>query len=379
MHITRASLMAWQFLLPLINEQKKNGHYVCICGAEDKYVSILRSRGIDVFIHKLKRSLNLYSILKAIFMIRQHIKNNRINVVICHTPLGSGVGRIAAKISGAHHIIYFAHGLPCSPAQNKFIWLFWFSIEKMLGKITDAIILMNDYDEKICKQYHFIKDIKNIFRISGMGVDLKKFNNQIENNHYRSIKEELGIKGEKKTVICIAYIVKEKGVFEYLEAARQICEKRHDVCFLLAGFGPSIKKLKMLSRRFKLEENLKILGWRDDINFLLKFSDIFVLPSYYFEGLPVSILEAMACCKPVITTKHRGCEDAVVDGVTGYLVPIRNPKKLAEKIIILLNDDQKRIYMGRAGRKIAERNYDIEKCSKLIIDKIETAINRREC
>src|SRR4030043_2281454 len=174
MHITRATLMVRQFLLPLIRVQRNRGHYVCVCGAEERCVPELRDEGIDVFTHQLKRTLNPYSILKAVFVIRRHIKNARIDVVICHTPLGAGVGRIAARMAGVRPIIYFAHGLPFVSGQNKIVWLFWLSIEKILGRITDAAILMNTYDENACKEYRLVKDVKNAFRVPGMGVDLQK-------------------------------------------------------------------------------------------------------------------------------------------------------------------------------------------------------------
>jgi glycosyltransferase involved in cell wall biosynthesis len=121
---------------------------------------------------------------------------------------------------------------------------------------------------------------------------------------------------------------------------------------------------------------VKILGWRDDIQDLVKASDVFVLPSYYMEGLPVSLLEAMACGKPVITTHHKGCEDAVVDGVTAFLVPVKEPDRLAEKMTALIEDEKLRERMGRAGRERVETVFELADCTREVVDTLERAVRR---
>ena len=99
----------------------------------------------------------------------------------------------------------------------------------------------------------------------------------------------------------------------------------------------------------------------------------FVLPTYYFEGLPVSILEAMACGKPVIATRHRGCEDVVVDEETGFLVPIKKVTPLVEKILRLLDDEQLRTRMGQAGRERVEQYFELDYCTDKIVEALEKA------
>ena len=119
-----------------------------------------------------------------------------------------------------------------------------------------------------------------------------------------------------------------------------------------------------------------MLGWRNDIPDLMKAADVFVLPSYYMEGLPVSILEAMACGKPVVTTRHKGCEDAVVDGETAFLVPVKQPAQLAEKILTLLSDSGMRERMGLAGRRRAEERFEMSDCTREVVEMMEQAFAR---
>jgi glycosyltransferase EpsD len=365
--------MVSQFLIPVIEAQKKRGDYVCVCGSGDSDVQKLRDIGIDVFTHRLKRRLNPFNMVKEIFRIKRVLIEQKIDVVVCHSPIGAGVGRMAARLAKTPNVIYFAHGLPCAPGQNILIWLFWFCIEKALGKITDAMLVMNNYDERLCKTHHLIKDTNKIFRISGMGVDLKKFKHETDDYERRQIRKELGIPEDKKIVLCVAYLIQEKGVFILLAAAEKICAQRNDIYFLLAGSGPSADKLKQKVKIAHMEDNFKLLGWRDDIDRLTRVADIFVLPTYYFEGLPVAILEAMACGKPVIATQHRGGEDIVVDGQTGFLVPIKQVDPLVEKIWCLLHDEQLRMRMGRAGRQQVELHFEISYCTKEIVETLEKA------
>lgn len=378
MHLSRATLMVCQFLIPVIEAQKKKGHYVCVCGSDDSYVQKLSNIGIDVFPHQLRRNLNPFSIIREIFRIKRILIEQKIDVIVCHTPIGAGVGRIAAKLAKTANVVYFAHGLPCAPAQNILVWLLWFCVEKILGYITDAVLVMNEYDEKLCKSHRLVKDINKVFRIPGMGADLEKFKDKTAENERRQIERELGIAENKKLLLCIAYLIRQKGVFLFLKAGREICTRRDDVYFLLAGDGPSMDKLRRIVERYHLEDNFKLLGWRDDIYRLMMAVDVFVLPTYYFEGLPVSILEAMACGKPVVATRHRGCEELVVDSKTGYLVPVRQVDPLIEKIELLVDDDNLRTSMGQAGRQRIERYFEANYCTDKIVEALEMACEKQK-
>jgi glycosyltransferase involved in cell wall biosynthesis len=107
----------------------------------------------------------------------------------------------------------------------------------------------------------------------------------------------------------------------------------------------------------------------------MKRCDLFVLPTYYSEGLPVTILEAMACGKAVITCKQRGCDEEIVENVTGYFVKPRNSEQLAEKIDLLLSNDILRSKMGKAGRKRVEQLFSLKKAIETFCSTISTIVN----
>jgi len=374
MHLVRATLMVRQFLVPVIEGQRERGHEVCVCGSDDAHARWLRERGIEVFCHGLRRSLNPLGIIREIKRIKRVLIEQRIEMLVCHTPLGGGIGRLAAWRAGTATVVYFAHGMTCAPGQSLWKWTFWYMVEKRLARLTDAIIVMNDYDELLCTGHRFLKPGGKVLRIPGMGVDLGRFSAEPALQERQALANELDLPIDSTWVLCAAYLIPEKGVFVFREAAQQICARRDDVCFLLAGEGPCFEPLRGMVERDGMTAHFKVLGWRDDMTRLMRAVDVFVLPTYYFEGLPVSILEAMACGKPVVATRHRGCEDTVRDGQTGFLVPIREMEPLAEKIEELAGDKGLRERMGRAGRHRIEEEFALEDCTAKILTALEFAV-----
>ena len=163
-------------------------------------------------------------------------------------------------------------------------------------------------------------------------------------------------------VILTARMVREKGIDTLIEAAEMLRnEMEGKVVFQLCG------GLHNNPKGYKAEElealcdgkYIQWLGHRNDVRELLMQSHIVTLPSYYREGLPKSLIEAAAIGRPIITTNSYGCKDTVDDGENGFLIPIQNPKTLADKLRILINDKSLREKMGRCGRLKAEKEFSI--------------------
>ena len=376
MHLSRAAETLRSFMIPTMQEQIRLGHEVSICTDESVHTEPLRQAGFEVFVHGMKRSLNPFGALQAVLRIRRFLIEQKIEVVICHNSLAGQVGRLGAWLAGTPEVVYFAHGLACGPAQSPLLWRLRYYAERAFAPCTTAIVIMNDYDENISKVGRLSRGPERVFRIPGMGVDLSKFSTEPAPHLREKLARELATEPGQKVVLCVARLIPEKGVVELVEAAQIVCRTRKDVVFLLAGTGPLMEKLRAMVRSAGIERQFKVLGWRNDVNDLMKCADILTLPSYYMEGLPVSILEAMACAKPVVATHHKGCEDAVVDGQTGYLVPVRAVGPLSEKLVALLDDATLRARMGQAGRRRVEQHYEIDHCTRTIVGVLENAMSR---
>ena len=196
------------------------------------------------------------------------------------------------------------------------------------------------------------KVVKNISNhsilIQGSGVDLSVF-------------KASPLPSGVPVVILPSRMLTEKGVYEFVEAAKIVNNSKKMARFVLVGdidqFNPSSVSQDELSAW----ENMGVvegLGFCDDMHSVLSIATIITLPSYR-EGFPKAIIEAAACGRAVVTTDVPGCRDAIEDGVTGLLVPVRDAKALAKAIISLLDDRERCAEMGRAGRRRAEQLFDV--------------------
>jgi len=375
LHLSRAAETLWWFLLPTMEAQKELGHQVLIC-TEGADAEKLRQLGYEVFTHGMKRSVNPWGALRAIWRIRRVLRERRVDAVICHNSLAGIVGRIAGRLAGTPNVVYFAHGLACGPAQGALNWQVRYQVEKRLAPLTDALLVMNGYDERLARRAPLARTPDRVLRIRGMGVDLSRFAPGAHPEIRARLARQLSVDPAQTFVLCVGRLIPEKGVLDFVEAARRLSAARRDAVFLLAGSGPLLEELRGQVAVAGAAEHIKILGWRDDIQDLVKASDVFVLPSYYMEGLPVSILEAMACGKPVVTTHHKGCEDAVVDGETALLVPVKQPAILAEKMLALLDDPALRDSLGQAGRRRVEQVFELSDCTREVVATLERALRR---
>ncbi|HEC80987.1 MAG TPA: glycosyltransferase family 1 protein, partial [Thermoplasmatales archaeon] len=182
----------------------------------------------------------------------------------------------------------------------------------------------------------------------------------------------------KKYIMFAGRIDREKGLFDLVESATYICSKRSDVFFIIAGKGRDLGKLQWSIRKAKLQDRFIFPGQvdKDQLVKLYQNATIFVFPSYH-EGLPGAVLEAMSCGLPVIATDVRGNRDLISNGETGILVPPRSPKKMAEAISMLLEDEKLRKTLGKNARKIVERSYTWDVVSNKFLRCYESLVEDR--
>jgi len=201
----------------------------------------------------------------------------------------------------------------------------------------------------------------------GNGVPLQAFGLSPNPN----LRAELGLDAEDKVVGFIGRLVWEKGVLELLEAMQQVVKEVPQAKLLVVGDTLASDRdrrvtehIKELIDRVKVQDVIRFAGFREDIPDLLAIMDLFVLPSHR-EGMPRTILEAMAAGKPVVATNIRGCREEVIHGVTGLLVPVGDSDALADAILMVLSDEELTSRMGEAGRKRVVAGFD----EKLVLER----------
>jgi glycosyltransferase involved in cell wall biosynthesis len=170
--------------------------------------------------------------------------------------------------------------------------------------------------------------------------------------------------------ILVARLLREKGVYVYINAARRIKAMRHDIRFLLLGSvdpNPGSVTLAEISE-WVAEGLIEHPGHVQDVRPWLAQASVFVLPSYYREGLPRSIQEAMAMGRPIITTNWVGCKETVDEGVNGYKVPIRNVDAVVEAMMKFIDRPELVAKMSGESRRIAESRFDVHKINALMLE-----------
>lgn len=172
------------------------------------------------------------------------------------------------------------------------------------------------------------------------------------------------------TFLLMARLLREKGVVEYVEAARLVKRSRPDVRFVLLG-GPDLNPTGLTEDEVGQWVREGVIEWPghvDDVRNWVARSSVFVLPSFYREGVPRSIQEAMAMGRPIITTDQVGCRDTVEPGVNGFLVPMRAVEPLAEAMLRFVERPNLIATMGAASRRLAEERFDVARTDRLLID-----------
>jgi len=346
-------------LLPLIDCLIEEDYEVHIACSPGQHLRELEDRGYSVHSIPIVRGISPFSNVTSLWRLFRLIRRERFDIVHVHTPVAAALGRIAARLARAPIVIYTAHGfyfheLMTPWKRRLIIWT-----EEVLGRwCTDMLFTQSSEDRETAIREGIANERKTI--CIGNGVDTGRF--VVESDP--AVRAELELSPDDKVIGFIGRLVREKGVEELLEAMGQVIKEIPKAKLLVVGDTlesdrdrRTTERLQELIQRNDLEDAIKFTGFREDIPELLAIMNLFVLPSHR-EGMPRSILEAMAAGKPVVATNIRGCREEVVHGETGYLVPVNDPCKLANAIIEIMSDKMLAERMGEAGRQRAIEFFD---------------------
>jgi len=239
--------------------------------------------------------------------------------------------------------------------QSKF---FNKKLLKVVIKNADGVIAMNqDMQQKIKKMYN-----RDIF-IVPTGIDLKRFNNLSR----KEIRASLNLKNDEKIILFIGNLRPVKGVIFLIQAMKFIIDKNMNVRLFIVGSGEERKNLENIVKKYDLQKYVTFFGRVSNLKISenIVASDLFVLPSLS-EGFPLVILEAMASGLPIIASNVGGLSEIIKDFENGFLVKPKNPEKIAEKVIFLLNDEKLRKTISKNNKEEAKKY-----CWKNVIEKLE--------
>lgn len=347
----------WFFLshrLPIALAAKEKGYRVTIVSKDTGKREEIEALGLRFINVEFERSgANPLHELRCIKILYKIYKSENPDIIHHVTLKASLLGCLAAKLSGIKRVVNAISGFGYNFTDER-TGIKQRIIRTMMNMAFKSkkfhFIFQNPDDINQFMKFNFVSE-SQIHLIKGSGVDLNKFT------------YEKPISKEKVQVILPARMLYDKGIIEFIQAAKKIKDKVVDKAeFVLVGDCDTINLSGIKEEDIKREIDVPFLNWigfKKDIFSVIKNSDIVVLPSYR-EGLPKSLIEACAVGRPIVTTDVEGCRECVIEGYNGYLVPAKNIETLSEKMEDLINDPEKRTRMGLNGRILAEKNFSID-------------------
>ena len=359
------------FRKELVLDLVKEGYEVfCLAeGYESSTKEIIVSWGAKPVEHNLKRSnLNPLADIIEVFKLRKILKDIEPDMVLTCFVKPVIFASLAAKLAGIKKRVGMIEGLgyaftPSTEKKGlkaKIIKFLQIQLYKIALPTLDKVLFLNPDDQRDLLIENNIK-VKSTEILGGIGVNL---------DYYRY--SEPKIKSDV-SFIFLGRLLREKGIFEFLEAAKVVKKEKPNTQFLVLGQIDKQNPTAMSEEKLQeyIDANIiEYLGYVKNVPDYIEKVDVFVLPSYR-EGVPKSTQEAMAMGKVILTTDVPGCRETVVDGVNGFLVPLFSAEKLAEKMLELINKPILVRSMGIESRRIAEEKFDVRKVNKRIISILE--------
>lgn len=293
----------------------------------------------------LVNHINPIKNLKAVVDTRKIILQGNYDIVHTHTKVAGVVGRLAAYTAGTRVIIHHVHGWGSPRELSTGKRMLYLLMEGISARYTNRIITVCKLDIQKGISHHIGK--KDKFTLIYNGIDVEKFRQCVDELQVRS---ELGINPGNKLVGMIARLNEQKNPLDFIRAAAIVAKNYSKVQFLIVGDGPLRSECEHLINELNLNDEIILLGYRNDVARILPTLTIAAMSSLW-EGLPLAFMESMCAGKPIVANNVDGSNEVVVDGETGFLVTPHKPMEMAERILFLLNNEALCKKMGNAAQE----------------------------
>ncbi len=361
-----------QFHLPHMKHLREQGWEVHVAAHDNLAVKNgLQLRYCDKFIETpFSRSPKSPDNLRAYRQLKRLLSEEHYDVILCNTPMGGIVTRLAAKKARKQgtKVVYMAHGFHFFKGSSKKAWMVFYPIEKHMARYCDLLITVNEEDCALALK-KFSKRTR-VAHIHGVGVDETRYRPATPEEQL-AMRQAEGLAPEDFVILCTGELNENKNQKTLVSAAAELKDKIPQLKVLLAGNGPKEQALREQIRAEGLEDSVKLLGYRTDLEKVVPAADLVVSCSKR-EGMPLNIIEAMLCKKPVAASHNRGHDELVQDGATGFLVPASDVRQLSDGIATLMNDPERGVRFGEAGYEAA-RAYTVTSVRRELIDIITAA------
>ena len=346
------------FRRSLIETLKANGYEVSVVAFDGEYEEQIKALGVEFrVIGDSNRSLNPFKALSLKKRYKKIINELSPDVVFTFMLKPNTFGVLAARAAGVKVIYSMVEGIGDVFINNSMKWKLVrcavsFLYKRSL-KHSKKVFFLNPDDKNEFLTRKFVRE-EQVVSLSGIGVDLERFDS-------REVKNE-------NVFLMIARMLRTKGIFEYCECARRVRAVRPDARFDYLGGEGNVTLADI--KEYIDDGSVNYLGTTSDVRPYLEDATFLILPSYR-EGCPVSVMEAEAIGRGIITTTNPGCKETVIDGVNGFLVEGKNVDAMVEKCIYVLDNPTEARKMCEESRRFAEEHFDKDKINKQILEVVE--------
>jgi len=313
-------------------------------GNEGSLMAEARSLGVRVeVVPGLVREIHPLRDPWAFVSLYRLIRRGRYDIVHTHISKAGVIGRLAARLANTPRIVHTYHGDVFDGYFGRGMSLALLTVERLAARCGTVMLAVSP---------------QLASRLTERGIRARRrpqvVRNGIRMERFTGVQKTPGVSSQTVGAVAMFYPIKRLDV--YVDVAREVMRRRPSVHFVLAGGGELEPRLRALAA--DLGDRFRFLGIRHDVPEVLRTLDVFVLTSDY-EGAGIGVMEAMSAGVPVVATRAGGAEEIVEDGREGYLVPTGDVQAMADRVVDLLDNDEERERMGRAGVARARREFPI--------------------
>jgi glycosyltransferase involved in cell wall biosynthesis len=374
-HLTTVDSSLRYLLRPQLQAVRDRGGDVVGISAPGPYADELAAEGIrHAPMESSTRGMNLLADLRAAAELWRILRRERPDVLHTHNPKPGVYGRIVGRLARVPVVVNTNHGLWATEHDRFLRRAVVLGLEALAARFSHAELIQNPEDLDLLVRRRINRPART--RLLGNGIDLDRFApGAVDPKDRTAVRDEVGAGPDAVVVGMVGRMVAEKGYPELFAAAEQLDDR-----YVVVAIGPDDPEKADAVTREQMaaaeKAGVVFLGQRDDVDRLYAAMDLFVLPSHR-EGFPRAAMEAAATGLPIVATDVRGCRQVVADGVTGLLVPVRDPDSLARAVSELGDDAERRRTMGEAAAHRARDEFDERRVVDIVLSTYrEVAIRR---
>ena len=333
-------------VLSYVQALQEHGCSVSVCTSVPAVAEVFRNAGCEILsVPELERDISPLRDVRALVRLTRVCREGNFDVVHTHTSKGGFIGRAAARLARVPVVFHTAHGFAFHEASSRRALAFYAALERLAATWCDRIVTVSDFHRDWAIKLRVAPTQKLVTIHNGISRDRLR----IERDR-TDVRREFGVGDREIVLVSIGRLAPQKGLGTLLDALPDVLAVDPRIRVVLAGEGPLRNELEMQAKEAGLGHVVTFLGFRSDIGDLLNASDVVVAPTL-FEGLSISVLEAMATARPIVTTTIGSNLELVEDGVSALLVPPDDHIRLGQAILRMTTEPLLAARLGRAARE----------------------------